>query len=98
MSANSAPRELAKSSEDDGTIPLPPPGSQTSHGELQRLDAACDTARRRAAELGSDHGDGPAGELAEDAAVGLGRRRIPRGYPLARLRLRPPSHVEFLSI
>ena len=26
--------------------PCPPAGSQTSHGELQRLDAACDTGRR----------------------------------------------------
>jgi hypothetical protein len=44
--------------------PCPLPGSQTSHGELERLVAACDTG----AEVGSNPEGGPTGKLAEDAA------------------------------
>jgi hypothetical protein len=74
MSAFSTPRELAKNSEDDGTI-LPPPGSLTSHG------TSCRRVRHGPA-VGPPKwvritGGGSTGDLAEDA-WGLGRRRVPR--------------------
>ena len=65
MTASCASRELAKGSDDDGTIPLP--ASPVVRHHTASLNVLPPRATR-AAEAGSNPEGGPTGKLAEDAA------------------------------